>query len=52
MGWTPLHAAAHHCPSEKAMPVAMLLLDAGAAFDAANSVSGCGLLLATILERE
>ncbi len=36
---TPLHAAATSCPAEKAMPVAKLLLDAGAAVDTCNSVS-------------
>ena len=39
IGWTPLHAVANYCPVDKAMPVAKLLLDAGAAVDAANSVS-------------
>ena len=38
-GWTPLHAAACYCPAAKAMPVAKLLLDAGAAVDARTSVS-------------
>ena len=39
IGWTPLHAMANYCPADKAMPVAKLLLDAGAAVGVANSVS-------------
>ncbi len=39
MGWAPLHAAANFCPVDKAMPVAKLLLDAGASVNATNSVS-------------
>jgi hypothetical protein len=39
MGWTPLHAAANYCPVDKAVSLAKLLLDAGAAVNAANSVS-------------
>ena len=41
MGWAPLHSV-NFCPAEKAAPVARLLLDAGAAVEASNSVSGTG----------
>jgi ankyrin repeat protein len=41
LGWAPLHFV-NFCPADKAAPVAKLLLDAGAAVDASNSVSGLG----------
>ncbi len=42
LGWAPLHFV-NFCPAEKAAPLAKLLLDAGAAVEASNTVSGPGL---------
>jgi len=44
MGWTPLHAA-NNCPPEKALTVAKLLLDAGAAINATNSDGDTALIM-------